>query len=1270
MPLPQNVLAKNVIDWFQGINLRVCDDAALIESSIKSLEQGKRSLTNRPGDERIAAQLWFKHCNLLRQDRAAAIDLVYTGMYRSSADLGLAGDMSKGAVVMTAELYDAFLNLARKQCNTDDTVARRFVEKYMTERGLKLNAPLPRENPASIANFRATSTRQGILLSCNWPQKNCKDIRILRTELPDRGTVKTIWLTHDTSYSDGDVRAGVRYVYHAAARLPDAQGRDQFGTESVVRAPALGEVEDCGYQVQESGAVLLTWRSPAPGATVHIFRAAGAPPEYTVGPSEPEAEGPAERVGFTTTEKWVDDRVRGGATYYYRFVVDFGQDVYTEGKVVSVWVPAQPDPPERLLASHRFNLEKDEVNLSWVVKSGRNESYTLVRRDGLNPPAHEKDGTVLHDKKPERQFTDTSVQAGHWYSYAVFTFSANLKSRSPATAAPVLIRSEVTGLKAVPGNARVDLAWTQPAAVERVIVRRSRTDYPRTPQDGEELIPLRAGAARDEKLPNGMRHFYRVWCVYSGQSGGKANISDGVTAWAEPEAGPQLPPRGQDLKFEHRGGEVWLSWRDESRRNDFLLRSKAPPQTPAPGEVFPKTQLSQLGEMVLDDLGSKDGRRIAVDRRPDLLKPIYTLYTSSADRAVRGESVECLVIPDARGLRVESLLGQVSLRWEWPPDCREVVVARRENAWPENAEDNHERHQSRWQWTRDDYSRAGDKFVDILPPGDPSSRYHYIVYAISNGPAGRKTAPGADPGCRFVVDRSVPMNLTYRVGHGAASGKKGFVLNWEIDRCLPDFAGFLLVAHNEQVPESAGSGIELYRNLDGCAQGNHQALVSLAPVRTAGWHTFFCKMFPLDQRQAAKTLIIHPDTTRQFDHAGAAQWATRPSPPRTYRHGVPATVICPFCFTEYRFHEMQFAFDPSGPRMRGRYSWLDRLLPPGSRLAKLLRRRHVIKPPMMNGRPAPCKFCPKGDIQPRTAGFQSSLTVGLIGAKFSGKTHFIASLVKRLEDRVMLDYRGSLVPASTETTVRALDMTRRLFGDRLPLDVTSVKTPPLIYDFEVQGSDAESSRNTNLVLYDTAGENLQSDQVAREMVQYLRVAAGVIFLIDPLQIEGVRRLLPPASVMGDVDDKASPGAIVGNVLGLLEEGRVVASDKPLPTPVAVVLTKCDVLRDHKLLEPNRLWGLEGRRHAGRFNRVWHEDMSGMIGEFLRRRDPAAYQTIVRRFPNNAFFGVSATGCAPDARGRYPFLSPWRVEDPLLWLLSQIGVVQATPGPGDEGEAES
>jgi len=333
-----------------------------------------------------------------------------------------------------------------------------------------------------------------------------------------------------------------------------------------------------------------------------------------------------------------------------------------------------------------------------------------------------------------------------------------------------------------------------------------------------------------------------------------------------------------------------------------------------------------------------------------------------------------------------------------------------------------------------------------------------------------------------------------------------------------------------------------------------------------------------------------------------------------------------------------------------------------------------------------CKLCPNQHVLPFTAGAQDSLVIGLIGAKSSGKTHFIASLIQRLSGQTGSDLRAALLPASDETEERyRREFYEPLFQKRLELPLTVGAPPPLIYDWKVDGAlwrdrpspRAGRPRAVTLALYDTAGENLESSESVRQMLDYLRVASGIIFLVDPLQVPEVRDKLSTlgAFKIPEPDPKAEPQAILSRVLQLLQDGKVLAESAPLDTPVAVALTKCDVLRDAGLIdskagfiEPNRLWSTNAR-HVGRYDWELHDDMAGMMGEFVRRWKPALYENISGRFSSCAFFGTSATGCPSDVRTRrFRFVSPWRVEDPLLWLLAQLEVIPSRKRGEKEGRS--
>jgi GTPase SAR1 family protein len=328
-----------------------------------------------------------------------------------------------------------------------------------------------------------------------------------------------------------------------------------------------------------------------------------------------------------------------------------------------------------------------------------------------------------------------------------------------------------------------------------------------------------------------------------------------------------------------------------------------------------------------------------------------------------------------------------------------------------------------------------------------------------------------------------------------------------------------------------------------------------------------------------------------------------------------------------------------------------------------LQGRSPRQPTNAQGKRLSRKLCPCNPTAPHdlpfSAGLQESLLVGLIGAKSSGKSHFIASLVQRFQGQVASDFSAAMIPCTDETPKRyQREFYGPLFDKKVALPVTIGQQAPLIYDLTFDGSlwGERKARSVTLALYDTAGEAFNDPAEVRRVVQYLRAAAGVVFLIDPLQIPEVRQKLPRSVPLPELSSNGEPSQIIANVLGVMEGGKVLETTESLSIPVAVALAKCDVLRDAGLIDLNRLWNAD-RRHIAAFDREMHEDINGMMGEWVHRWSLAAHSTLARRFSRVAFFGVSATGCAIDNRtNRYPFVSPWRVEDPFLWLLAELGVI--------------
>jgi hypothetical protein len=148
----------------------------------------------------------------------------------------------------------------------------------------------------------------------------------------------------------------------------------------------------------------------------------------------------------------------------------------------------------------------------------------------------------------------------------------------------------------------------------------------------------------------------------------------------------------------------------------------------------------------------------------------------------------------------------------------------------------------------------------------------------------------------------------------------------------------------------------------------------------------------------------------------------------------------------------------------------------------------------------------------------------------------------------------------------------------------------------------------------------------------------------------------PGSVPMPLDPQTHPKTVPEDIMRELENGRVIPQGSVLSVPVAIVLAKSDPLRDFGLVEPNRRWSTEAG-HVGHFGRRLQDDGSGMMGELLYAWSQPAYNDVRTRFPRHAFLGVSSTGCASDkATRRFQFVSPWRVEDPLIWFPAELRAI--------------
>jgi hypothetical protein len=380
-------------------------------------------------------------------------------------------------------------------------------------------------------------------------------------------------------------------------------------------------------------------------------------------------------------------------------------------------------------------------------------------------------------------------------------------------------------------------------------------------------------------------------------------------------------------------------------------------------------------------------------------------------------------------------------------------------------------------------------------------------------------------------------------------------------------------------------------------------------------------------------------------------------------------ITCPQCFTTFAAREVHFrCMDPHCPR------WGEVKRPAAGGGVPVM--GHVFAAPQRGlrsafgvVRKAACDACGVEASKrlcgtchfelTHDAGLVDERVIAIIGGRNTGKSHYIAGLVHRLEHEVGGNFGWGLRMVGDATRTRfERDFRGPLFRQKKVLQQTQtasvmheVKTPMVFrLTFERGGRRAA----INLSFFDTAGEDMKSLDAMSAETRYITRAAGLIFLLDPLQVPAVRERLPAAS-LPEYDAHSEPAYLIDRLRDLFESQGGVGATQRVPVPVAFALSKVDAI--FPLIDPGSLLRRPGE-HFGAVRmgeiRSLHTEMWGYLDSWM---GSGFNQRIEQGFARFRYFGVSALGGAPDAQGRLETVAPTRVEDPFLWILMELGLLR-------------
>jgi len=386
--------------------------------------------------------------------------------------------------------------------------------------------------------------------------------------------------------------------------------------------------------------------------------------------------------------------------------------------------------------------------------------------------------------------------------------------------------------------------------------------------------------------------------------------------------------------------------------------------------------------------------------------------------------------------------------------------------------------------------------------------------------------------------------------------------------------------------------------------------------------------------------------------------------------------ICPFCFEELSNKDVQFrcatavknldnspACGLEPDEAYSRYKGLQKAIP----------RNKVFKVKSFWGVPKEGK-CPSCNAVSRDRVCPSchntlpysycdtdNLIFAVIGAKETGKSHYIAVLIDYIMNTLTETFPFMLQAANDETSERyRRDFKKQVFESHVIIEATRAAatdrtvTEPLIYMLKFHNAKNKISKCVTIVFFDTAGEDLDSENTMAVENKYIYNAAGIILLLDPLQLSGVRDAVPPETALPAVNSEIE--SIIARTSRLIHKAKNLPVEKSIDIPLAVAFTKMDAVLP--ILPPSSSMKNAGTHYnQGKFDAADAEGVSAEMEALINRWAGNGFLSQVKNdFSTYAYFGLSALGCNPGDTKKIEQVVPLRVEDPFLWLLYKYKLI--------------
>jgi len=1096
--------------------------------------------------------------------------------------------------------------------------------------------------PDPVTNFRPEKielSESGVGIKLRWelPLKRCDSVT-----LECKGQGSSDWRPLFSAKKRDD------YTYKATLLGESVEFRVRSVWQGVTldaeKSPALKvvvpdepKVESCAWTGDK---IHLAWRPARNSVATWVFERQSESPKVIAGRSID----PAVRSNKVQATSFDISEVEADRTCCFLLVGEYSDGVFSFGSPISVKVPAAPPPPTKVQAEYLFDPKSGVGHVQISVPASANPStchYRLIRYGYAN--ANVLIDTELEIKGASNQTTwvDNTAAAGAQYVYRVVPSLGKIFGKwtdSP----PITVAPGVWDLHLEPADRTVVFTYKTDPLVEEVCIRRCEGPQKPLHHDDGTPVPAKAMWARDSSLATNQSYNYLISCRY--------NVG-GVALWSKPQELsniiPKIRPQAASLDLRLEDSKILCALGDP-RTGELTVRRLTKSHGLQKGQTIPLSQLETIGT----DIGTLSGR-LAKDSNPDPRFAYYAAFTISESEgfAIVGDCKKCSLVPDIIGLKWFAVSGGVRLTWIWPEWCDSTLVLAECDRAPPHPTCEWAGNHVQWKQggkvltpvRKPTYVEDGDSY--FLPLGADDGQGHWKVKVLAV--VQDNCSQGEDGGCQCEIKPTPRTCLEYTL---QLKGTQ-IAFAWRVTPANSEPFGFVVVGNETKIPSNSNEGqrvIEVNRDISSWPQPDGSGFRHLNVPCDSFSENQYYRLFGNPAEPVPAHLAIHhpeslypPLTDKVLPSFTRLHWNIARKPRR---------ILCPYCFEEFAWWHVLLR---TGDGVERPLSWWWRfgaVIQPGKGA-----------PDAVLQAPAASKVCPNHCREMRSGGkivdldnalfLWQSLHIGLVGGVKAGKSHWILGATRRLAG-------FGLSTIGKHTKERLDEMKRRVIDSNSPLDRTlrpddSEIVPPLLFEANC-GLD-----KITLGLCDVDGDRWGAYGEAGKM-RYLCASHALVFIVDPLQIRSFREMMgsslpedaPPEN---ECTDQQEP---LNELLRALRQRSVPKYN----VPIAVVVSKGDVLKDAVPIVREAIWERPlYQRTSGTpaYDLNLHWTVQFAVRDFLLKYEPNLVSMVEHNFKHFAYFCVAPTGSSARTVGktkRFARFAPWRVEEPVLWLLCKLGVI--------------